>query len=105
MDGRHCMKSILKRITHKLEIECTCGECPEQYDVYFKGKKSGYIRLRSGYFSVTYPDALEKLLYSHQFENKYMGTFDNQDQRDWYLIQALLVITKEIAKEQGISLD
>lgn len=29
----------------------TCGGCPEQYDVFRKGKKVGYLRLRHGYFT------------------------------------------------------
>lgn len=37
-------------------LKQTCGACPEQYDVFFDRRQIGYLRLRHGWFSATYPD-------------------------------------------------
>lgn len=36
---------------------CTCGSCPEQYDVFEGDKQVGYLRLRHGVFRAYVPDA------------------------------------------------
>lgn len=41
-----------------LKLVCTCGACPEQYDVFdAEGKQVGYLRLRHGWFRADVPDA------------------------------------------------
>ena len=36
-------------------LECTCGGCPEQYDVFDESETIvGYMRLRHGYFYVEF---------------------------------------------------
>lgn len=47
-----------------LYIECTCRCCPEQYDIYYKDKLTGYFRYRHGYMGI--------FLYE-----------DNEDDIDW----------------------
>ena len=37
-----------------IELEMTCGACPEQYDAFLLGAKIGYLRLRHGYFRAEY---------------------------------------------------
>jgi len=59
----------------------TCGACPEQYDVYKRNRRVGYIRLRHGYFCVT-----DKIL-GHTLYDAYPkgdGIFE-YDERDFYL--------------------
>lgn len=38
----------------KVELQQTCGACPEQYDAYIDGIEIGYLRLRHGYFRAEY---------------------------------------------------
>lgn len=43
----------LNTVIRDYTLVCTCGTCPEQYDVFNQdGNKVGYIRLRHGRFSV-----------------------------------------------------
>jgi hypothetical protein len=39
----------------KLEFDwrCTCGACPEQYDIYLFGRPVAYFRLRWGHITVS----------------------------------------------------
>jgi hypothetical protein len=37
-------------------LKMTCQACPEQYDVFFENHQIGYLRLRHGNFSASYPD-------------------------------------------------
>lgn len=46
-----------------IKLVKTCNACPEQYDAYHNGEKVGYLRLRHGNFSVTYPDIGGKIIY------------------------------------------
>ena len=39
-----------------IELEMTCGACPEQYWAKHQGRVVGYLRLRHGYFTVNCPD-------------------------------------------------
>jgi len=44
---------------------CTCGACPEQYDVFDDETKQqvGYLRLRHGYFRADVPDCGGETVY------------------------------------------
>lgn len=49
------------------KLVCTCGACPEQYDVYAANdKKVGYLRLRHGHFRADYPDCGGETVYESQ---------------------------------------
>lgn len=58
---------------------CTCGACPEQYDVFddSDGKKVGYLRLRHGYFRADYPDCGDETVY--EAETKGDGIFEDDE--------------------------
>lgn len=45
-------------------LERTSIACPEQYDVMLNGEMIGYLRLRHGCFTASYPDWDGKLVYS-----------------------------------------
>lgn len=48
-----------------LELERTCFACPEQYDVYAGNVQVGYLRLRHGNFTASYPDVGGVVVYQH----------------------------------------
>lgn len=89
-----------------LHFEQTCFACPEQYDVYYRTQKVGYVRLRHGVFSVSTADMVTDLftqsfplddssealepeeldLISNTFSSiDPDGIFEDNDQRDAYL--------------------
>lgn len=76
-----------------LEFVCTCGACPEQYDVVLRkdGKRYqvGYVRLRYGGLRVECPDCRGKEVYYYHFtEDGWKGDFDNEEERLEYLGKA-----------------
>lgn len=76
----------------ELDFVKTCPACPEQYDVFYKGKQVAYLRLRWGYFSVDIPDACGKEIFGEQIDDSgWQGEFDNDERRQKYL---------EIAKDK-----
>jgi len=68
----------------------TCGAAPEQYDAFdMAGKPAGYLRLRHGHFTVSFPDVDGELLYeAYPYGD---GAFAD-DERLYYLRQAILAI-------------
>lgn len=78
----------------------TCFACPEQYDVFKDSDKGstkvGYLRLRHGRFTCTFPDVSGEDIYSS--EPKGDGIFE-EDERDFYLDRAIEAIKKELEKE------
>lgn len=72
-----------KRMNTPLEIDglklvCTCGACPEQYDVFdAQGKQVGYLRLRHGHFRADYPDCGGETVY--ESDTKGDGVFDDEE--------------------------
>lgn len=68
------------------DLLMTCCACPEQYDVFLEGTQIGYLRLRHGSFTVSYPDVGGELVY--QSYPKGDGVFYN-DEREHYLIHAI----------------
>ena len=73
-----------------IELKQTCAWCPEQYDAYSNGKIVGYLRLRSGRFTVECPHVMGKLEFSHEFEDS-RNEFDEAE-RDLFLQQAIKAI-------------
>ena len=80
----------------------TCGACPEQYNVLVaEGKQSGYIRLRAGNFRVYYPDTGGELVFYHRFEDdEWKGMFDNEEEREKYLTEAVKALQNKIQSEK-----
>ncbi len=78
----------------------TCGACPEQYDVFdSNGKQVGYLRLRYGKFKVWYPDVIVeggKIIYQHVFEDDWKGTFHDDEEREFFLTEAVKALQNYI---------
>lgn len=74
----------------------TCDACPEQYNVYKGTKQVGYVRLRFGCLSVYFPDCLDKLIYSKDFDNGYKGCFTDDKERIPYLKKVAKYIKEEL---------
>ena len=72
-----------------LKLVCTCGACPEQYDVFEGERQVGYLRLRHGHFRVDCPDCGGKTVY--ETDTKGDGIFDN-DERMPQLTKAVAAI-------------
>ena len=73
-----------------LKLVCTCGACPEQYDVFdADGKQVGYLRLRHGKFRVECPDACTETVYEAMPKGD--GIF-HDDEREYFLTQAVAAI-------------
>ena len=87
-------------LDYNLVLTCPC--CPEQYDVLdAEGKQSGYIRLRGGNFRVYYPDTGGELVFYHRFEDDaWKGMFDNEEEREKYLTEAVKAIHNKIQLEK-----
>lgn len=88
--------------TRKSDIQLvqTCGACPEQYDAYLEKRVVGYLRLRHGYFSVTfYPKDGDGFRVYEAYPNG-DGCF-HHDEQDKYLNKAKKKIVKELRKEQN----
>ena len=66
------------------KLVCTCGACPEQYDVFDAGgQQVGYLRLRHGCFSAEYPECGgDEVFYSEASDGD--GQFD-ANERDGFL--------------------
>lgn len=83
---------------HDIVIEgsrliCTCGACPEQYDVFddLSRVQIGYLRLRHGYFRADYPACGGKTVYEADTEGD--GVFDD-DERMTHLTAANRALRK-----------
>lgn len=71
----------------ELELEQTCGACPEQYDVYdSKGNEIGYMRLRHGNF---YAEYMGQIVYRATPRGD--GIFESEE-RNYYLNKAVMAI-------------
>ena len=66
----------------------TCPACPEQYDVFDStGKQVGYVRLRWGRLRCDYPKAGAETIYLSPVTSntRFIGHFDSEEQRQYYL--------------------
>ena len=79
-----------------LFFQDTCSACPEQYDVYKDGQLVGYVRLRWGGLSCEYPYILGERIYTHAFDDGYMGCFESDEQRQFYLSEIADSINKRL---------
>lgn len=75
----------------RYRLICTCGACPEQYDVYDEvtKKQVGYLRLRHGYFRADLDDCGGETVY--EAETNGDGIFD-EDERMPQLHAAIAAI-------------
>lgn len=69
-------------VEKEFQLVMTCSACPEQYDVFFRGEKVGYMRLRHGYFRVECPK--DEVIYGSA-PNGADGTFRDKEQRVAFL--------------------
>ena len=71
-----------------LKLVCTCGACPEQYDVYnTEGTRVGYLRLRHGWFRADVPSAGGETV--HESYPMGDGTFNDEEERVAHLTEAV----------------
>lgn len=90
------------RMNNPVEIDgfrlvCTCGACPEQYDVFAaEGRQVGYLRLRHGHFRADYPDLGGETVY--QSDTKGDGVFSDEE-RMVELKKAVEAIKRRMEKE------
>lgn len=80
----------------------TCDWCPEQYDAFVGEIQVGYLRLRSGYFSVEAPKC--QLISNTVFEAEPEGdgSFED-DEREHYLAEAKKSIAKWLNETQYLN--
>lgn len=78
-----------------LRLECTCGACPEQYEVFDGERQVGYLRLRHGYFRADCPECGGETVYTAQPKGD--GIF-NDGERQYYLTEAVAAIRKWMAE-------
>jgi hypothetical protein len=74
-----------ERIADRITLTQTCWGCPEQYDAYLDGEIIGYLRLRHGSFTVSYPWSGGDVVYRAAPRGD--GLFE-EDERDAYLTRA-----------------
>lgn len=79
-----------------LNFECTCGLCPEQYDVYNNNDEIvGYVRLRWGNLTCEYPDVMGEMIYHTTIGSRLTGCFESIEQR----IRHLNIIADKILEK------
>lgn len=74
-------------------LDRTCFACPEQYDVFLNDERIGYLRLRHGSFTASYPDWDGKLVY-HTTEVIGDGIFASSE-RETQLTKAVIALLAE----------
>ena len=89
-----------------IRFDLTCGQCPEQYDLFKDGVQVGYVHLRGGDLYVSVPDAgLEsKVIYSHHFdgeENQWKGCFDSKEERARFFVDIANAVNKWLEDEKS----
>jgi len=76
----------------------TCSACPEQYDAFSGDEQVGYLRLRHGGFSVSYPECGGDVIYEASPQGD--GCFEDEE-RDYYLRFAVDAIERRMRGEYG----
>lgn len=87
----------------RYRLVCTCGACPEQYDVFDEvtKKQVGYLRLRHGYFRADIDNCGGETVYEAHTRGD--GIFD-EDERLPQLTAAITALENAIvARERGTS--
>ena len=91
-------------IFQELMFIATCGSFPEQYEVLIKGNDDilyqvGYVRLRNGVLSCSYPTVGCSSIYEHKYSFP-IGSFPNEPERTYYLNEIAIKIKQTL---EGIS--
>ena len=83
-----------------LFFKCTCGACPEQYDVLNDDNEIvGYVRLRYGWLTCEYPDVGGECIYMAEIgDGCWTGIFENEEQRMYHLDNIAYKILEQIKK-------
>lgn len=86
---------------NNIDFICTCCACPEQYDCIFdynnKSYQVGYVRLRYGKLTCSFPDVGNKTIYEHIFEDEpYLGVFPSEEERSKHLEIISELLTDEL---------
>ena len=68
-----------------LDFYKTCTACPEQYDVMYDDQPAGYVRLRYGGLRVDYPECMDETIYTANVGGEWTGSFESDEQRQYYL--------------------
>ena len=84
-------------IIGRYRLVCTCGACPEQYNVFDEvtKKQVGYLRLRHGYFRADLDSCGGETVYESETNGD--GTFDD-DERMPELTAAVNALDAAIVK-------
>lgn len=83
----------------------TCYACPEQYDAWYDDTQIGYIRLRWGCLTATFPDVGGDLVYEAEIgDSSFRGRFTDDEERCEHLteIAEALKDAKHSAEVQGV---
>lgn len=83
-------------IINGLNFRLTCEVAPEQYDVYKDGEQVGYVRLRWGCLTCYVPDYGDKIVYEAEFDDGFLGCFEDEEQRIEHLEMCAKAILEEI---------
>lgn len=76
-----------------LELRRTSFACPEQYDVYEGDRQVGYLRLRHGNFTASYPDYNGSVVYQYCPDGD--GIFEDHE-RLYQLTKAIKAIKNKL---------
>jgi hypothetical protein len=92
-DGNEYTASSQDIIIEGHRLICTCGACPEQYEVFHDQSRQhiGYLRLRHGHFRADYPDCGGESVYTA--DTKGDGIFDD-DERMEHLTNAVRALSR-----------
>lgn len=81
-----------------LQLVCTSGACPEQYDVFDGDKQVGYLRLRNGWFRADCPDCGGEMV--HESYPRGDGIFGD-DERMAHLTEAVKKIREWMTRNNA----
>lgn len=94
------LQAEIDKIADKIKLVCTCGACPEQYDMFIDDTLVGYIRYRWGYLACRpcNNDVTDwnKTVYEWEHPDDGMSGIIPEDQRDMLLQQCKNAIAKYI---------
>jgi len=84
-----------------LDLVCTCGACPEQYDAFYEGEYVGYFRLRHGGFTVD--DSKDNTILSESTIGD--GVFDSTEREDCLTRGCLAILRGMVKAPEAVQKD
>lgn len=78
----------------EIQLNMTCGACPEQYDAIYNDENIGYLRLRYGYFRAEFKGQTV-----YETETIGDGCFENKERKK-HLKKAKKAIFKAFNKNK-----